>query len=98
MANGMAENEPLNAEHPEWAVFVELLRKTSESLAKQIAKDGEGATKLIEVEVHGAKDSLDARMMAKQIVGSSLVKTAVYRSRCKLGKNHQFNRSDKGCH
>jgi glutamate N-acetyltransferase/amino-acid N-acetyltransferase len=86
MANGMAENEVLNAEHPEWAVFVELLRKTSESLAKQIAKDGEGATKLIEVEVRGAKDSLDARMMAKQIVGSSLVKTAVYGADANWGR------------
>ena len=55
LANGKAGNESLNANHPEWPVFVEMLTKTSESLAKQIAKDGEGATKLIEVEVKGAK-------------------------------------------
>lgn len=86
MANGMAENEPLNKEHPDWDVFVELLTKTSESLAKQIAKDGEGATKLIEVEVRGAQNSSDARMMAKQIVGSSLVKTAVYGADANWGR------------
>jgi glutamate N-acetyltransferase/amino-acid N-acetyltransferase len=86
LANGMAENETLNIAHPEWEVFIELLTKTSESLAKQIAKDGEGATKLIEVEVRGAKDSLDARMMAKQIVGSSLVKTAVYGADANWGR------------
>ena len=54
LANGKAENETLTPEHPEWQVFMQLLTLTSESLAKQIAKDGEGATKLIEVEVKGA--------------------------------------------
>ena len=54
LANGKADNETLTPEHPEWQVFKQLLTMTSESLAKQIAKDGEGATKLIEVEVKGA--------------------------------------------
>ena len=66
LANGKAENETLNLNHPEWQVFMQLLTLTSESLAKQIAKDGEGATKLIEVEVKGALNELDARMIAKQ--------------------------------
>lgn len=78
MANGKSENHSLTPEHPEWNVFLELLAKSCESLAKQIAKDGEGATKLIEVEVIGAMNDLDARMAAKQIVGSNLVKTAVH--------------------
>lgn len=78
MANGKSENLSLTPEHPEWNVFLELLAKSCESLAKQIAKDGEGATKLIEVEVIGAMNDLDARMAAKQIVGSNLVKTAVH--------------------
>jgi glutamate N-acetyltransferase / amino-acid N-acetyltransferase len=78
MANGKAENQPLTPDHSDWDVFVELLAKTSESLAKQIAKDGEGATKLIEVEVKGAKTDLEARMAAKQVVGSNLVKTAIF--------------------
>ena len=46
--------------------------------SKKIAKDGEGATKLIEVNVTGAQNSESARMIAKCIVGSSLVKTAIF--------------------
>ena len=86
LANGKAENETLTPEHPEWQVFKQLLTLTSESLAKQIAKDGEGATKLIEVEVKGALNELDARMIAKQVVGSSLVKTAVYGADANWGR------------
>lgn len=50
MANGLARNYPLTPEHPDWATFITLLKKTCEDLAKQIAKDGEGATKLVEVD------------------------------------------------
>ncbi|MBU8877446.1 bifunctional ornithine acetyltransferase/N-acetylglutamate synthase [Bacillus sp. FJAT-29790] len=78
MANGQSENDTLSPEHPDWDVFLQLLAKSCESLAKQIAKDGEGATKLIEVDVSGAGTDLEARMVAKQIVGSNLVKTAIY--------------------
>lgn len=78
MANGKCENNSLTPEHQDWDVFLQLLAKSCESLAKQIAKDGEGATKLIEVEVTGAKSDLQARIVAKQIVGSNLVKTAIY--------------------
>ncbi|WP_141432821.1 bifunctional ornithine acetyltransferase/N-acetylglutamate synthase [Bacillus sp. 03113] len=86
LANGKAENNPLTKEHPEWDVFVALLEKSCESLAKQIAKDGEGATKLIEVEVKGANSEEEARRVAKQIVGSNLVKTAVYGSDANWGR------------
>jgi glutamate N-acetyltransferase / amino-acid N-acetyltransferase len=78
MANGEAANQPLTPEHPDWEGFVNLLRANCEDLAKQIARDGEGATKLIEVIVHGADSNEDARAVAKQIVGSNLVKTAVF--------------------
>lgn len=86
MANGMAENNELTPEHPEWNTFVQLLEQGCQSLAKQIAKDGEGATKLVEVEVKGAKNDEDARMVAKQIVGSSLVKTAIYGTDANWGR------------
>ena len=78
MANGESGMNSLTPEHEDWEHFVQLLAKTCESLAKQIAKDGEGATKLIEVEVNGAINDDEARMAAKQIVGSNLVKTAIY--------------------
>ena len=48
-------------------------------LAKSIARDGEGASKLIEVTVKGAKESSAARMIAKSVVGSSLVKPQFWR-------------------
>lgn len=86
MANGKAENNPLSPNHPEWDVFVELLASTCESLAKQIAKDGEGATKLVEVEVVGAENEEDARKVAKQIVGSNLVKTAIFGADANWGR------------
>lgn len=86
LANGKAENHPLTPEHGDWAIFKEMLQKTCENLAKQIAKDGEGATKLIEVEVVGADNDLDAKRIAKQIVGSNLVKTAIYGADANWGR------------
>ncbi|SFD44411.1 glutamate N-acetyltransferase [Lentibacillus persicus] len=80
MASGKAENETLTPDHKDWPIFVELLEATCEDLAKMIARDGEGATKLIEVAVTGAKDNDEAVKVAKTVVGSPLVKTAVYGS------------------
>ena len=78
MANGMAENNTLTPEHPDWEYFVQTLHAVSQDLAKMIAKDGEGATKLIEVEVQGAITDEEARKIAKTVVGSPLVKTASF--------------------
>ncbi|MBT2756407.1 bifunctional ornithine acetyltransferase/N-acetylglutamate synthase [Mesobacillus foraminis] len=86
MANGQAGNEPLTPDHSDWPVFVKLLKENCESLAKQIARDGEGATKLIEVAVNGAVSNDEARTIAKQIVGSNLVKTAVYGADANWGR------------
>lgn len=78
MANGMAGNDTLTTEHPEWGTFVNGLKVVCEELAKKIAKDGEGATKLIEVQVNGAFSQSDARAVGKSIISSNLVKTAIY--------------------
>ncbi|WP_243291318.1 bifunctional ornithine acetyltransferase/N-acetylglutamate synthase [Bacillus sp. FJAT-47783] len=78
LANGEAGHQPLTEEHPDWGLFKEGLKEVCEDLAKQIARDGEGATKLVEVNVNGAKSKEAANVIAKQIVGSSLVKTAIY--------------------
>ncbi|HLS67355.1 MAG TPA: bifunctional ornithine acetyltransferase/N-acetylglutamate synthase [Pseudogracilibacillus sp.] len=86
LANGQAKNDVVTEDHAEWPTFVALLTKTCEQLAKQIARDGEGATKLIEVEVDGAKTEEDAKKIAKTIVGSSLVKTAVYGADANWGR------------
>jgi glutamate N-acetyltransferase / amino-acid N-acetyltransferase len=86
MASGLAENNELTPNHPEWHKFYEALKKTCEDLAKQIAKDGEGATKLIEVRVTGAANDEEAKQVAKKIVGSNLVKTAVYGADANWGR------------
>jgi glutamate N-acetyltransferase/amino-acid N-acetyltransferase len=78
MANGLAENNLLTKEHPDWDLFVNGLKVVSESLAKKIARDGEGATKLIEVQVDGAYSMEAARAVGKSIISSNLVKTAIY--------------------
>ncbi|PEL13325.1 bifunctional ornithine acetyltransferase/N-acetylglutamate synthase [Bacillus sp. AFS017336] len=78
MANGAVEHEELTKSHPDWANFAIAFQLVCEDLAKKIARDGEGATKLIEVNVNGATNKKDANKIAKTIVGSNLVKTAVY--------------------
>lgn len=78
MANGMAENTILNAEHPEIKKFIEAFYYLNEYLAKIIVQDGEGATKFLEVEVVNAKSSQDAKKVAKSILNSNLVKTAFF--------------------
>ncbi|WP_039945022.1 bifunctional glutamate N-acetyltransferase/amino-acid acetyltransferase ArgJ [Thermicanus aegyptius] len=86
MANGLAANRPLHPEHPEWSLFLAALKEVAKNLAKQIARDGEGATKLIEVHVTGASDEETAKAVGKAIVGSSLVKTAVYGADANWGR------------
>ncbi|GEN83927.1 arginine biosynthesis bifunctional protein ArgJ [Sporosarcina luteola] len=78
LANGMAGNSSLTPSHPDWDVFLQTMHAVAQDLAKMIASDGEGATKLIEVEVNGALTDLEARKIAKTVVGSPLVKTAVF--------------------
>lgn len=58
--------------------FIQLLTSACQNLAKQIAADGEGATKLIEVEVIGARTETEARRVAMNVVNSPLVKTAIH--------------------
>jgi glutamate N-acetyltransferase/amino-acid N-acetyltransferase len=78
LANGLAGGEPLDAEHPAAEPFCDALSQVCTHLAKAICRDGEGATKLIEVRVEGAASDADARRAARGVAGSLLVKTAVY--------------------
>ncbi|AWB46216.1 N-acetylglutamate synthase [Paenibacillus sp. CAA11] len=86
MASGLAENEQLTSQHPDWDAFAAAFRHVCEALAKQIARDGEGATRLIEVRVTGAVSDLSAQRIAKTIVGSSLVKSAVFGADANWGR------------
>lgn len=78
LANGAAENPPIHPGTPEAALFQQALNAAAAELAKAVARDGEGATKLIEVQVRGAKSRGDARIAARAVAASNLVKAAVY--------------------
>ncbi|MFP7170122.1 bifunctional glutamate N-acetyltransferase/amino-acid acetyltransferase ArgJ [Terribacillus sp. 7520-G] len=78
LANGKAGNKELTPSHPEWEKFSAAFQYVSQELAKKIARDGEGATKLVEVRVQNAKSEAEARKIGKAVVASSLVKAAVY--------------------
>ncbi|MEW9702552.1 bifunctional glutamate N-acetyltransferase/amino-acid acetyltransferase ArgJ [Paenibacillus sp. SI8] len=86
MASGLAENEALHPEHPDWEAFAAGVQYVGEYLAKAIARDGEGATKLIETTVIGAESEDAARKIVKSIIGSSLVKSAVYGADANWGR------------
>jgi len=86
MANGLAGHQPLTPAHPEWMNFAEGFLHVCRELAKMIARDGEGATKLIEVNVEGAISDEAARAIAKTVVGSSLVKSAAFGADANWGR------------
>lgn len=78
LANGQAGNETVQADGAGYAEFVQALTLVAARLARLMAYDGEGATKLLECQVCGAPSLQDARLAAKAVVGSSLVKAAFY--------------------
>lgn len=86
LANGMANNEEIVSENQAYQTFKEALYYVNEYLAKAIASDGEGATKLLEVQVHGANSVEQAKVIAKSVCTSPLVKTAVYGNDANWGR------------
>jgi len=78
LANGAAGNEPIRAGTREAEQLSEALLKVAQDLARAIAKDGEGATKLITVKVDGSLSDSEARLAARAVASSSLVKTAIH--------------------
>lgn len=86
LANGLANNEKITSENDDYYKFKEALCYVNEYLAKAIAGDGEGATKLLEVQVHGANSIKQAKVIAKSVCTSPLVKTAVYGNDANWGR------------
>jgi len=86
MASGLAGKGKLSWQHAEWNVFAAAFKYVGEFLAKAIARDGEGASKLIEVLVDGASTQEAARAFAKTIIGSSLVKSACFGADANWGR------------
>jgi len=86
MANGMAGNKEITGEGADFDVFKKALSEITSYLCRMIAKDGEGATKLLECKVHGAKDKQTARTVAKSVVCSSLLKAAMFGADANWGR------------
>lgn len=86
MASGAVDTDTLSPAHPDWAAFAAGFHYVCEVLAKAIARDGEGATKLVEVNVSGAISNDAARAIAKTVIGSSLVKSAVFGADANWGR------------
>ncbi|MBI4320303.1 MAG: bifunctional glutamate N-acetyltransferase/amino-acid acetyltransferase ArgJ [Chloroflexi bacterium] len=80
LANGVAGNQTIVAETPEAELFQAALDVVVVSLAQAVVRDGEGASKFVEVVVRGALSVADARKAARAVAGSNLVKTAIYGS------------------
>lgn len=86
LANGMAENPEITAEGDDFTEFMKALNTVTVYLCRKIASDGEGATKLIECKVSGAKDLPTAKTVAKSVICSSLTKAALFGADANWGR------------
>ncbi len=86
MANGLAGNPLIDADGPDFHLFLNALTAVNAQMAKLIAADGEGATKLLVVNVTGAADLPSARSIAKSIVCSNLTKAALFGADANWGR------------
>lgn len=102
MANGLAGNDKITAKDEDYESFKGALFFVCRFLARKMASDGEGATKLFEAKVVNAKSKEDARTLSRAIVGSNLSKAAIYgcdanfgRFLCAMGySGAQFDQND----
>lgn len=86
MANGLALNEKIEIKNDDYYIFLNALNELNILISKNIAKDGEGASKLIECSVCSVKNQKDALILAKSVINSSLVKTAMFGSDANWGR------------
>ena len=86
LANGLCGNTRMETENEDYAVFCRALFKICNHVVRMLAKDGEGATKLVVCEVVGAADEETARICAKSVIRSPLVKTAMFGSDANWGR------------
>ncbi len=86
MASGLAGNKEITTKDQDYKIFTQALTDGLKSLAKKLAADGEGATKLLICSVQGAKTKKDARNIAKTVISSSLVKTAMFGADANWGR------------
>ncbi len=86
LANGMAKNAEITEEGEDFSAFMKALNTVNVYLCRSIAGDGEGATKLLECSVSGAKDEETAKTVAKSVICSSLTKAAMFGADANWGR------------
>ena len=86
MANGLAGNKEITEKNDDYNKFKDALMYVCKTLAQKMAKDGEGATKLIICDVLGAKTKTDAKIVAKSVICSSLLKAAIFGADANWGR------------
>ncbi|MBQ9944136.1 MAG: bifunctional glutamate N-acetyltransferase/amino-acid acetyltransferase ArgJ [Clostridia bacterium] len=86
LANGLAGNPEITEENEGFSLFMQALNTVTVQLCRMIAGDGEGATKLLECKVDGAKDIQTARTVAKSVICSSLLKAAMFGADANWGR------------
>ncbi len=86
MSSGLAENSEIICEDKNYEIFENALYAVMMNLARETARDGEGATKLIECVVEGAKTEEIAKTVAKSVISSSLVKAALFAADANWGR------------
>lgn len=86
LANGLAGNAEIDTENGDFAMFCEALRGVTTTLCRAIAKDGEGATKLLTCQVTGARNEQTAKTVAKSVICSNLLKAAMFGADANWGR------------
>ena len=86
LANGMAGNTEIVKDDQDFKTFMKALNTVTVGLCRMIAGDGEGATKLLECSVSGAKDLANAKKVAKSVICSSLLKSAMFGADANWGR------------
>ena len=86
MASGLAGNTPVTEKNADYRAFTEALTAAFKAVAKKLASDGEGASRLVICQVSGAKDEPTAKVIAKSVICSSLVKAAMFGADANCGR------------
>ena len=86
LANGLAGNDEIVCDGEDFNIFMKALNTVNVALCRMIASDGEGATKMLECKVSGAKDILTAKTVAKSVICSSLLKAAMFGADANWGR------------
>ena len=86
MASGLAENKIIDTQNEDFSLFVDALNQINIALCRAIAKDGEGATKLLDCVVKNSPDKETARQIAKTVITSSLLKAAMFGADANWGR------------